>query len=961
MRKFSYKNIGISILTASMLLTGCSSSGGGTSSDPVVAADTVISGAAVDGYLYLATVCVDLNVTGVCNIGSDPITSTDINGSFTLTMTPEQKAIAEINKAPMLVYGGTDVDTNQPFVGSLKAPLETKATINITPITTMVEAVLASGGTVDDAKQKVADALGLDVNDVDKDPVAEALSDGGTTDLLRSALTIHKIIEVLAAASVADGSQTNKDAAVTAIYSSLANAIVTVSGLVADSNGTAGMAEIVTVASQETNTSLSSGAQEAVVLAQTIEDQLEVALPTGTTGTTSETISSTAIGFDDAIEEYEARVETSIDNNTTISDTEVLLETDPFELKTIALVDLLSGYSITASEGDINATINIAGYTFTTTTAELLALSGVPTSITNPLSIAYNEDLVEAYLLNLDIVASDSAVYHIAILEGFSSDMTTAAFSELIHATGNAELMALALVITPPEGLALLTDVEQAKAIFTELRTQAMSVVDYDNSGTPGFLDTEALSMESALNGAAIDIGFLGEALDGIITRTNFAMDTNQTTLNYTIPGTTRNVTLTDNNISGSVSWGYAILDTNNNAWSGTVTYPDIVDENLSAFSYTTLTANIVGTLPQTYEIDTNASLINSQSFDGSVTVTKTTEGASIAIEGSVSSNGDSFTISNLTANVGYDVNATTGEPIGNYFKLNGLTLAGTVGNYSVNGTLTVNSYAQNTLWAAKGGIVDVPYSSFGVNFTCSDMSAPVGDLTFNFDGASYIPDYTYAYDNGVQIQSENYFNDINVDAQYSDIVNLGNYTGLSCSIGTLQVSSYGSWNWSESNIYNSGWLPSEITFNGTLTNTTASVTGDLNAQWLNVVTIDLDGIDATPLVDVTFDGSLNMPSRPEMALHLGFTNSATQNNITATYSYDTTAIVASAVFDSNMTNGEITITSDGITADVVVDNGGINYTTSTLTKGSLTLGSFEDRAGVPVIKYVDGSFESLP
>ena len=65
-----------------------------------------------------------------------------------------------------------------------------------------------------------------------------------------------------------------------------------------------------------------------------------------------------------------------------------------------------------------------------------------------------------------------------------------------------------------PENPASLSDIDEAKALFTELRTQAMSLTDYTNSGTPGFLDTEALSMEQALNGVVLNISFIENALN---------------------------------------------------------------------------------------------------------------------------------------------------------------------------------------------------------------------------------------------------------------------------------------------------------------------------------------------------------------------------------------------------------------------------------------------------------------
>jgi len=47
------------------------------------------------------------------------------------------------------------------------------------------------------------------------------------------------------------------------------------------------------------------------------------------------------------------------------------------------------------------------------------------------------------------------------------------------------------------------TGIEASKAMFQELRTQALSLVDYKNSGTPGFIDTKALAVEEATRDVA--------------------------------------------------------------------------------------------------------------------------------------------------------------------------------------------------------------------------------------------------------------------------------------------------------------------------------------------------------------------------------------------------------------------------------------------------------------------------
>ncbi len=184
-------------LAAALILgmTGCSDTSTDTLTDPNVS--SVVSGKAIDGYLIYSTVCLDLSNDGYCQIGEEPVTSTDINGSFTLTVTPEQKAHTGYATAPLLVYSGYDSDTNSDFIGKLKAPFdETQAQINITPITTMVEAMVAKGETITSAENAVRNMLGLpDTTDLGADPIQEAETN---STLLVSALQLQKSLEIYA-------------------------------------------------------------------------------------------------------------------------------------------------------------------------------------------------------------------------------------------------------------------------------------------------------------------------------------------------------------------------------------------------------------------------------------------------------------------------------------------------------------------------------------------------------------------------------------------------------------------------------------------------------------------------------------------------------------------------------------------------------------------------------------------
>ena len=114
--------------------------------------------------------------------------------------------------------------------------------------------------------------------------------------------------------------------------------------------------------------------------------------------------------------------------------------------------------------------------------------------------------------------------------------------------------------------------------------------------------------------------------------------------------------------------------------------------------------------------------------------------------------------------------------------------------------------------------------------------------------------------------------------------------------------------------------------------------------------------------MNVTLNGKLQMPESPEMLMSLSYENNATHNMLGASYTYETTVINAEGVFDVDMMNGDVSITTHtGINADLKVTDATIVYgDESTVTKDGLLIGTFEDREGLPVVKYTDGSFESI-
>ena len=188
----------LSVAASSLLiLGGCGSSSSSSTTLSSTTTSETINGKAIDGYLKYSTICLDLNNDKYCQ-NNEPYTITDENGSFNLNITQEQMT-NNINwkNRNLIVYGGIDSDTGENFDGKVIAPYESNQTMNVTPITTLVASLQDQNLTLDQAKEKVADILDINADELFQDPIKVAQQDNNTT-LLEKALSVQKTLEVLA-------------------------------------------------------------------------------------------------------------------------------------------------------------------------------------------------------------------------------------------------------------------------------------------------------------------------------------------------------------------------------------------------------------------------------------------------------------------------------------------------------------------------------------------------------------------------------------------------------------------------------------------------------------------------------------------------------------------------------------------------------------------------------------------
>jgi len=169
----------IASFLAGAVLVGCG--GGGSSSTPTDNTSTntnetntdtygkLIGGQVTDGYIARADVFVDINTTGKNNgtLGSgDYNTTTDTNGNFSVST-----SLAVEVGTFIYATGGVNIATGEDFNGTLKGVFSgVTESIILSPLTTMVAAKVANGEKIEDAQQKVADALGISKDNVNADP-----------------------------------------------------------------------------------------------------------------------------------------------------------------------------------------------------------------------------------------------------------------------------------------------------------------------------------------------------------------------------------------------------------------------------------------------------------------------------------------------------------------------------------------------------------------------------------------------------------------------------------------------------------------------------------------------------------------------------------------------------------------------------------------------------------------------
>ena len=959
----------ISVATAIVLsMSGCGGSSSNTASSQT---STTTKGTASDGYINGATVCYDMNLNNKCDNNAsykEPFTATDANGSYSLKVSATDKQNAKPN-APLLIVGGTDVDTKSALTGTFKAPFDGKsstATVQITPLTTLVAAMVAKNVPVDTAYKQVAKALNLSVADIKANPVQ--LAKDGNTTVIQAAMTVHRIVTTMAKTADVNNSD---------IYSHLVTAIQTV----ADKNeSNSSIVTIVTTAADEVNSTLPAKAKDAAKGASAIANIVSDAISNKTN------IADAAVASSHVINTIiQPEIKKAIDNNTTINTnfvanlennaSKTLSDVNPVK---IAVKNILRDANIT----DANATtidtiannLNVSS-SKDVSVEKIIASGDMNSTLNSDLKIASTAQQIKVYVKKYGQIISDSEAKKIATIPGIDyktlKTMSLADFSKKIYDTGDADLMSLSLTLNPPANITSMSDIQKAKALFTSVRTQ---VNDADT-----FTKNESTKIDTALNSVTDSVTFAGTVFNTLNDMIGQAIDTNQTKASRLMANGDRNITVSKATASGNVTWDYTIKDKNvETPWRGSFTYTDIGDpDNFDPSNFTTLTAKITGTTPiDVYGTKIAEGKTNSQDVNANLKIDKTKAGAKFHLDAVITNNGDSVSIKDAHLTAAYTTKIDkdgTKEPDTTYIEIQNLYINGTVGDYTLDGKLDAPSYAINKIDEAKGFDPETTYGWIGGTITCDGnlSSTKLTDITFTYNGVEYhnqwineSADDSYDVDANQTYLSVG-FDDVKGADFYNAFKNISNYKGFSgtCTNGTIGVSNSGSW--TDDDFYNSGHFPSELTFDGKLTNnkTNAYLSANIDAKWTDVVDANLSNDSYQPNLDIAVSGVLSMPDSAAMKVTLNYVNKGEAKDINATYVDGDTAVTATTAIPNADSNITVNLSSTtGIEAKIITDNkGNVDYGASTLTNtNGKTVGSFEDRAGAAVVKYPDGTFDSL-
>ena len=218
MKKKSLSVVASAVLASAVAFSGCTDKGGSS--------NVAYTGVSIDGYLSGSKV----------SVGGHP-TTTDVNGTWTISM-PWSEPVQFVTTT-----GGTDISTGQPFEGQVSAVINSDGNTVVTPITSLVAALVKKGMSNTAAIKKIAKAIGVSSDAITSDPIkvlaakksfivtALAATSGPSREdaqkVIKASLVVQKVAEAFAHSVVTKSSSSQFNVVTNAVFEHIANKINT--------------------------------------------------------------------------------------------------------------------------------------------------------------------------------------------------------------------------------------------------------------------------------------------------------------------------------------------------------------------------------------------------------------------------------------------------------------------------------------------------------------------------------------------------------------------------------------------------------------------------------------------------------------------------------------------------------------------------------------------------------------
>jgi hypothetical protein len=366
--------------------SGCSNSYKGVSNS--------LDGVAIDGYVSGATVCLDINSNGVCE-STELTTQTLADGTFSFPGVAE----GEYN---IIVSGGTDTATGEPFEGVMSAISSASGNVNtvVTPLSSLVASLVKTGLSKAAAQKKVADQLNISEETLTSDPIATLNSTTATAaqkdnaaKAIKQALVIQKTAEIFAK-SVSNGNSATSNAVMASVMKAIAasmNSGKTFEQVMANTNDIATTVgnDLSANTSVTTDTNFSAKLTASAVSAQSVADIVGSMNTADLITAASADVTKVLEAKSKAIEVVTSAIEKKVAAIAIATTTATIATAKETAVNTVKAVTMLGGVDGVTSR--ITVAINAATIAGTSVKASTYETSFITTEIVTAQSNMYNQ------------------------------------------------------------------------------------------------------------------------------------------------------------------------------------------------------------------------------------------------------------------------------------------------------------------------------------------------------------------------------------------------------------------------------------------------------------------------------------------------------------------------------------------------------------------------------------------